>query len=217
MCILGSKEFAFGGSPTRLPDGGLPQDLTASMPPSVIQELIRFFQDREKFRFAVKTDYFNEREVQAEIDRTLTLKISFDPASLSASEKGHLSIISKPLEVSYGHARRKIENQIVPVLLALKNFLKPEDASYDLNVDFPDRNPFFAVYIANLKPEQLGDFRVLLHLDSYSPSLLSERVEISRNNLHLTALSTDSFKKLALDFILLSADTRILAGAKVGA
>jgi hypothetical protein len=119
------------------------------------------------------------------------------------------------MEVSYGHARKKIETQIIPVVLALKDFLKPESSSYDLNVDFPDRNPFFAVYIAHLKAEQIGDFRVLLHLDAYSRSPRPESVEISRQNLHVTALSTDSFKELALDFILLSADTKMLAGAKL--
>lgn len=87
--------------------------------PNVIQDLMAFLQDRERFRFGVRVDYANDREVQAEVDKTLTLRISFDPASLSASGRSHISIISKPLEVSYGHARKKIETQIVPVVLAL--------------------------------------------------------------------------------------------------
>jgi hypothetical protein len=172
-------------------------------------------KDERRFRFSVKIDYANDREVQAEIDKTLILKVGFDPASLSVSGQGHISILSKSLEVSYGHARTKIETQIVPIILALRDFLHPESASYDLNVDFPDKNPFFAVYIAHLKPEQIGDFRVLLHLDAYSPAPRSESVEISRQNLHVTALSTDSFKQLALDFILLSADTKMLSGASL--
>jgi hypothetical protein len=184
--------------------------------PTFIQELIDFFQQRDKFKFSVKIDYSNDREVQVEIDRTLTLKIGLDPASLTASGQSHLSVISKPLEVSYGHARRKIEGQIVPVILAIKAFIRPDKSSYDLNVDFPDQNPFFAVYIAHLKQEQIGDFRVLLHLDVYSQTPRPEIVEISRNNLHITATSTDSFKQLALDFILLSADTKMLSGAKLG-
>src|SRR5258708_3070404 len=184
--------------------------------PTIIHDLVDFLQDRKRFRFPVKIDYVKDREVQAEIDKTLTLKVGFDPASLSASGQGHISILSKSLEVSYGHARKKIETQIVPVILALRGFFRPESASYDLNVDFPDRNPFFAVYVAHLKPEQIGDFRVLLHLDAYSHSPPPDTVEISRQNLHVTALSTDSFKQLALDFILLSADTKMLSGARLG-
>jgi len=185
--------------------------------PSTIEDLTAFLQDSNRFKFSVRIDYSNDREVQVEVDKTLTLRIGLDPAPLSASGQSHISIVSKSLEVSYGHARKKIEMQIVPVILALKNFLQPESASYDLNVDFLGRNPFFAVYIANLKPEQIGDFSVLLHLDAYSLSPQPETVEISRENLHVTALSTDSFRQLALDFILLSADTKMLAGAKVGA
>jgi hypothetical protein len=185
--------------------------------PTVIAELNEFLHDSEQFKFPVKIDYMNERELQVEIDKTLTLTIGFDPESVSATGTGHISVFSKSLEVSYGHARRKIETQIVPVMNALKAHLRPDNCSYDLNVDFPDRNPFFAVYIAHLKAEQIGDFRVLLHLDAYSATPRPESVEISRQNLHVTAISTDSFRKLALDFILLSADTKMLSEARLGA
>src|SRR5579864_8489622 len=135
--------------------------------PEVIRELKGFLVARDQFKFVATIDYCNDREVQAEIDKTLILRIGFDPAAISPTGRDHISIISKSLEVSYGHARRKIETQIVPVMLALKNFLNPDAVSYDLNVDFPDKNPFFAVYVANLKPEQIGDFRVVLHLDAF--------------------------------------------------
>src|SRR6266567_2007820 len=94
--------------------------------PTIIHDLIAHLKDKERFRFDVRIDYSSDREVQAEIDKTLTLKISFDPASLSASGRSHISIISKHLEVSYGHARKKIERQIVPVILALRDFAQPE-------------------------------------------------------------------------------------------
>ncbi|HEU5401139.1 MAG TPA: hypothetical protein VFU86_07270 [Terriglobales bacterium] len=185
--------------------------------PTVIADLVTFLQDPDTFRLAVKVDYLKDREAQVEIDRTLTLKVGFDPELVSPSGKGHISVLSKTLEVSYGYARRKIDSQIIPVISALERFLNAGNASFDLNVDFPDRNPFFAVYIAHLKPEQIGDFRVLLHHSAYSVSPKPETVEISRRSLHVTAQSTDSFKQMALDFILLSADTKILSGARAGA
>ncbi|HEV2341235.1 MAG TPA: hypothetical protein VGS15_05505 [Candidatus Acidoferrales bacterium] len=185
--------------------------------PTVVHDLVAHLHGRRKFRFSVSVDYLKDREVQIDIDKTLTLKIGFDPPTLSASGKGHISLLSKTLEVSYGHARKKIESQIIPVIHGLKEFLNPDSSSYDLNVEFPERNPFFAVYVAHLKPEQIGDFRVVLHLDAYSASPRPEVVEISRSNLHLTSQSTDSFVRLAEDFILLSVDTKMLSGARVGA
>jgi hypothetical protein len=176
--------------------------------------LLGFLQDSGRFKFPVRLEYKNQREAQVEIDDTLTLKIAVNPQGVFDDTKGHISILSKTLEVSYGHAKRKIDLQIIPVLSAIRDFLNPESSSYELNVDFNHKNPFFAIYIAHLKPEQVGDFRVLLYLNAYSQSPRAEKAEISKDSVHITSQSTDSLKQLALDFILLSPDLTMLTGAR---
>lgn len=176
--------------------------------------LTSFLQDPKRFKFSVKLDMRTEREVQVEIDETLTLRISVDTEGVFEGLNSHVSVVSKTLEVSYGHAKKKLDTQIIPVLCAIRDFLNPQSSSYELDVDFDKRNPFFAIYIAHLKPEQIGDFRVLLYLNAYSQQPRPEKAEISRNRVHITSESTDSFKQLARDFILLSPDLTMLAGAK---
>jgi len=178
-----------------------------------ISKLLSFVQDTDRFKFPVRLEYQNEREAQVEIDETLTLRIAVDTAGSFDDMASHISLVSKTLEVSYGHAKRKIDIQIIPALSAIRDFLNPASSSYELNVDFNHKNPFFAIYIAHLKPEQVGDFRVLLYLNAYSQSPRAEKAEISRNSVHITSQSTDSLKQLALDFILLSPDLTMLAGA----
>jgi hypothetical protein len=183
---------------------------------STLNELIAFLHDEELFKFPVRVEYKSEREAQVEVDETLILKITVDSSGDAFDGlESHVSVFSKTLEVSYGHAKKKLDRQIIPVLSTIRDFLKPRQSSYELNVEFTDKNPFFAIYIAHLKPEQIGDFRVVLFLDAYAQSSARrEKAEISRSHVHLTSTSTDSLKQLAVDFILLSPDLTMLAGAK---
>lgn len=178
-----------------------------------IADLIQFMSDRTRFKFPIQIDFQNAREAQVQIDETLIVRLSYDPAEDVPDATAHVTVLSKTIEVSYGYTKTKLATQIIPVLGALKTFLAPENSSYELNVDFTGANPFFAVYVNHLKPQQIGEFKVVLHLDAYSATPRAEKVEISSKSLHLTASSTDSFNKLALDFILLSPDVKMLAPA----
>jgi hypothetical protein len=172
---------------------------------------------RKDSRFKIKILKQNDREKELEINETLFITLTFVDESESPFGLSHIDVVSRTIEVSYGHAKKKLENQIEPFLLSLANIIKPEKHSFELNVDFMGKsNPFFNVYIANLSPSQVEDFRVVLHVDGNSPNSLSDKVVISSNSLHITADSTNSFRKLAENFILLTPDTRILIGDKNG-
>jgi hypothetical protein len=164
----------------------------------------------DKFRFSSKVDKESALTAEVEIDQTLLLKIQFDPAQDSEDGEGHVTVISRVMEVSYGHAKRKIEQQIIPVLQAVVDVLKPSSSSFELDVQFLKRNPFFAVYISHLRPEQVQDYRVVLHVDGSHPSGKPERVEISKERVHVTAGSTHTFKSMAEQFVLLSPDVKLL-------
>lgn len=181
--------------------------------------LLAFLRDGKRFRFPIKVDHSATREAQVEIDKTFTIKLSVDPEGAFATDatdgiNGNLTLISKTVEVSYGHAKKKLDGQIIPVLTAIRDFLNPQNSSYELHVDFDKNNPFFAIYIDHLKPEQIGDFNVVLYPNMYSNLPRPEKAEISRYGVHITSGSTDSLNQLARDFILLSPDLTMLAGAK---
>jgi hypothetical protein len=167
----------------------------------VIRVLNAHFQSSD-FRFSSKVESENTLTTQIELDRTLHLKIQYDPAQTSEDGQHHVTVISQVMEVSYGHAKKKLQQQIVPVLQAFIDALRPTNSSFELDVEFLKRNPFFAVYIAHLRPEQVQDYRVVLHVDSSHSSGKPETVEITKQRVHLTAKTTHSFQNIAEQFVL---------------
>jgi hypothetical protein len=178
-------------------------------PDDAVRHLLDHFKSGE-FRFPTKVERQDTLSAQVEVDQTLTLNIQFEPAQTSEDQSDHLTVISKVMEVSYGHAKKKLDSQIVPVLQAINDVLKPENASFELDVQFLRRNPFFAVYIAHLRPEQVQDYRVMLHVDAGHATGKTEKVEITKERVHVTAKTTNAFRSIAEQFVLLSPDLKML-------
>jgi hypothetical protein len=174
-----------------------------------IRLLIEHFQSKE-FRFPIKVEKEDNLIAQIDVDETLTLNIQLDPKDISEDQCDHITVMSKVMEVSYGHAKKKLDTQIIPVLQAINDVLRPENVSFELDVQFLRKNPFFAVYIAHLNPEQVQDYRVVLHVDGSHPSGRPETVEITKEKVHVTAQTTTSFKSVARQFVLLSPDLKML-------
>ncbi len=173
---------------------------------------------RTNERFKIKLSRRNDTEFDLDVnDGSFYVSLSFTKDYQGVNQILNLDLVSKKIEVSYGHAKSKLQNQIEPFLQFLDRTVKPENRSFDLNVKFSgNKNPFFNVYVANLMPEQVEDFRVVLHVDGNSPSSLSDKVIIAKDGLQITADSSGAFKKLAEDFILLTPDTQLLIGGKHG-
>jgi hypothetical protein len=173
-----------------------------------VRQLIHHFQSKD-FRFPIKIEREDNLTAQVDVDDTLVLNIQLDPHNFSR-ELDHITVLSKVMEVSYGHAKRKLDTQIIPVLQAISDVLRPENSSFELDVQFLGRNPFFAVYIAHLKPEQVQDYRVVLHVDGGHASGKTENVEITKEKIHVTTQTTNSFRSIAEQFVLLSPDLKLL-------
>ncbi len=178
-------------------------------PDDSVHLLIQHLQGKD-FRFPVKVEKEDALTAQIEVDQTLILNVQLDPQFISEDQRGHFTIVSKVMEVSYGHAKKKLDTQIIPVLQAIGDVLRPENGSFELDVQFLRRNPFFAVYIAHLRPDQVQDYRVVLHVDSGHPTGRAEKVEITKERVHVTAQTTNSFRTIAEQFVLLSPDLKML-------
>ncbi|HMS40251.1 MAG TPA: hypothetical protein PKE69_08500 [Pyrinomonadaceae bacterium] len=176
--------------------------------------LNNIFDALKASRFVVKQLSKTDREIELEIDETIRVNISLTPFSESSFNVNHIDVVSRKLEVSYGRAKEKLSAEIEPFLQLLERELKPKSRSLILNIEFMGNNPFFNIYIANLPPSQVEDFRVILHIDGNSPNNERDRVEISKSKVRITADSTTSFKELAESFILLTPNTKLLLGEK---
>jgi hypothetical protein len=187
-----------------------------------VRRTVELLSNPKKYGFPVKLEANDSRSALLSIDDSLVLSLSLELAEFSEAAKAggggvdHLAIVSKIQELPYLFSIEKIERQILPILNLVRDELRPSRSSYELDVEFRGTNPFFDVYIARLKPEQVGEFRVILHIASGIQDQ-KERVEISRTNIHVIATTTDSFKRLADDFILLSPDVKMLTGVQKSA
>jgi len=178
---------------------------------TIIRSLTQHFRS-QSFRFMSKVESEDTISAQVEIDQTLSLNIQFEPKHFSNDSDDHVTVTSRVMEVSYGHSKKKLQQQIIPVLQAINDVVRPDNSSFELDVQFLSRNPFFAVYITHLRPEQVHDYRVVLHVDSGHSSGKAEKVEITKQKVHVTAKTTDGFKSMAEQFVLLSPDLKMLKG-----
>jgi len=187
-----------------------------------LHRALQVLSNPERYAYPIVIEAGDNRSALLSVDDSLLISASLETAEFSEAgragggEMDHFAVVSKIQELPYRFSVEKIEQQILPMLSILRDELRPNKSSYELNVDFRGVNPFFQVYIARLRPEQIGDFRVVLRVDSGTPDR-KERVEISKTNVHVTAASTDSFKRLADDFILLSPNVRMLTGVQKNA
>lgn len=172
-----------------------------------------------RIKRALKGEMKNwESEIIATSDLSLRLKfekvvqlyVQYDPRALSEDADDHLLVRSEELEVAYGRARQKIDRQITPLLSAFVNIVKPDSYSIVFEVLFPDKNPFFAFYVAHLRPEQVTQFQLVFRPHDFSRTN-AEKVLVTRNALEVTAVTTEGFSEMAKAFILLTADAARVA------
>jgi len=148
----------------------------------------------------------NAVDLRIKIDRTIHLRITFEPRSHSEDGLDHLTIKSDELEVSYGTAKSKIDRCISPLLNALVKALRPEDYSAVFDIFFQSHNPFFAFYVAHLRPEQVSQFNLIFY-PSDSAKDGRNKVQVTQNRIEITASTIDRFSQLAKGMLLLSADS----------
>ena len=86
-----------------------------------------------------------------------------------------------------GTRRRKWNNQSLPVLQAITDVLKPSSSSsFELDVQVLQAESILcAVYVARIRPEQVHDYRVILHVDGSNSSGKTETVEITKQKVHV--------------------------------
>jgi hypothetical protein len=94
-------------------------------PDDSVRLLIQHFQSKD-FRFPVKVEREDNLTAQIDVDDTLVLSIQLDPQNVSEDQLDHITVLSKVMEVSHGHAKRKLDTQIVPV-----GYIGMEDRTLD--------------------------------------------------------------------------------------
>ena len=170
----------------------------------IIKELEDFILSKEKIKGNKKIIRTTNQSIEFSIDDTIRFEVIYEPESPLDSTVGDISFKLFAFEIGCNDAEEKLNSKIVPLLEIFRDFLRPQKTSYTLDVDFQGRNPFYALYIEHLKPEQIDDFNVNLVIDEYTKGTRGDNVSIKKDKVNIVTSSSNSLALLAKDFIFLS-------------
>jgi hypothetical protein len=95
-------------------------------------------------------------------------------------------------QVSYRRSRRILEDMLIPFAEQLKEEFTPQSASFSLRVRFDRGNPFFGLYLEQLRPDLVNEFRFEFQLPA---SRKGEYVRVNKDDMVVSAKSVEDFRK----------------------
>src|ERR1017187_2048642 len=181
--------------------------LDGSLGTDVISRITQTLKDNP--RWSPRLVRTKPAEVKVVVDRTIHLTITYEPEAESGDGEDHLLIHSDELEVTYASAKRKIDTCIVPFMTMILRNIPSRQSSTMLEVFFSSKNPFFAFFVAHLRPEQVSQFKLVFRPAAITRNE-SDKVLVTKQSISINAQSPDAFASLSKAFLLLSEDAATL-------
>ena len=98
-------------------------------------------------------------------------------------------------QVSYRRSTRVLEHLLIPFIEQLKSEFVPESVAFSLRVRFDGNNPFFGLYLQQLRPDLVSEFQFEFQLPA---SRSGEFVRVNKNDMVVSARTVESFRKAVL-------------------
>ncbi len=132
--------------------------------------------------------------------RLFTVELSLGPgyetlAGLDDQPGGELTtldVIVYEQQVSYRRSHRVLEDLLIPFAEQLKEEFTPQSASFSLRVHFDRGNPFFGLYLEQLRPDLVSEFRFEFQLPA---ARKGEYVRVNKEDMVVSAKSVEDFRK----------------------
>lgn len=155
--------------------------------------------------YRVEVTKVNSFRSQVVIDPGPTLDISFIPITPTHNDldsdvdAASLRILIKNYRIGYRQAAHVIEKEVMPALEEVVDLVKPDRKAFSLTINYDKaKNPFFGFYVANLPPEVVSKFTIVLNLDAVRKG---DTARISENKLTINSTSHTNLTSLALEFL----------------
>ena len=103
-----------------------------------------------------------------------------------------LDVVIYEQQVSYRRSRQVLEDVLIPFAEQLKEDFTPQSASFSLRVRFDRGNPFFGLYLEQLRPDLVTDFRFEFQLPARRKG---EYVRVNKEEMVVSAKSVEDFRK----------------------
>jgi len=114
------------------------------------------------------------------------------PGDEAGGDLTTLDITVYEQQVSYRRSRRILEDVLIPFAEQLKEELTPQSASFSLRVRFDRGNPFFGLYLDQLRPDLVNEFRFEFQLPA---GRQGEYVRVNKDDMVVSAKSVEDFRK----------------------
>src|SRR5262245_30779770 len=72
--------------------------------------------------------------------------------------------------VSYRRTAKMLEGSVLPLIERVRQTFKPDKSTYSLRVRFEGPNPFFGMYVQELRKDLVDDFQFEFHLPASQPN-----------------------------------------------
>ncbi len=173
----------------------------------VVEKFVRGFLTESNLRYPTKIHHTTNQSAHFSIDNSLNFFLEFDRRHIFGEEQDVITLKLSDFEIGCRQSEGKLRRQLVPLFTQMEQFFKPEHISYTMSIYFLSRNPFYGVYLDHLDQRSVEDFSVQLIRDDFSVShIRQDRVAIHKENVTITAQSSNSLQDLAEDFLFLSGD-----------
>ena len=104
----------------------------------------------------------------------------------------HVGIL--PVTVGYRDSERFLNEQLLPVLGWVRDQMRPSWMSYALRVEFPEKNPYFGLYLQRFRLGVVRDFRVELETAAAAGR---GRVTVGTHCITITSSTVEDFRNAA--------------------
>lgn len=105
---------------------------------------------------------------------------------------GTLSVSSLDQQVSYRRSTVMVEDTLIPFIEKLQRAFPSSAALYSLRVRFEGVNPFFGLYVQQMRKELITSFQFEFHLPSADRR---EYVRVGKDQLVIVSSSLDRFRR----------------------
>jgi len=141
---------------------------------------------------------------------TVELQLGLGDEALAGIEPGgaHFATLDVTIyeqQVSYRRSKRVLEDLLIPFVEQLKGEFTPDSVSFSLRVRFDGGNPFFGLYLQQLRPDLVSQFQFEFQLPA---SRAGEYVRVNKDDMLVTAGTVESFRKAVLAGLTFSGATR---------
>jgi hypothetical protein len=156
---------------------------------------------------SVKIMHKSTNTIQFTISDTMSFVLDVE-IPLSGSIIIKLIISMAPFEIGCNDAKRKLNEEIIPVLTRLEKTIAPDNTAYVMSIDFINRNPFQSLFASRLNPDQIASYNVTFLWGQYSKEARQDFVEVNKKGVVLNTGELHSLNEMANDFLYLSASLK---------